>query len=48
VLSFARSGERHALHGLAYSAGVVASFMLVAALLLALRAGGQASAGASS
>jgi thiol:disulfide interchange protein DsbD len=42
VLGFARSGERHTLHGFSYSAGVVASFVLVAALLLALRAGGQA------
>lgn len=35
------AGQRHA-HGWAYGAGVVLSFVLIAALMLALRAGGQA------
>jgi len=43
VLSFARSSEhdRH-LHSWVYSAGVVTSFVLVAALLIALQQAGQA------
>lgn len=43
VLSFANHREqRQSLHGLSYMAGVVASFVLVAAALLALRAAGRA------
>src|SRR5690606_29435341 len=43
VLSFAAHRERHqALHGLSYTLGVVCSFLLVAAALLALRAAGDA------
>jgi thiol:disulfide interchange protein len=43
VLSFARSSDhdRH-LHGWIYAAGVVASFVLVAAVLIALQQAGQA------
>lgn len=43
VLSFANHREqRQSLHGLSYTAGVVCSFLLVAAALLALRAAGRA------
>lgn len=35
-------GEQHKRHALAYTAGVVLSFVVLASLLLALRAGGQA------
>jgi thiol:disulfide interchange protein len=46
VLSFAStSGAAHAqqrLHGLAYTAGIIVTFMLLASILLALRAGGEA------
>jgi thiol:disulfide interchange protein DsbD len=43
VLSFANHrDQRQALHGLSYMAGVVASFLLVAAVLLALKAAGRA------
>lgn len=43
VLSFANHKEQsQALHGLVYTLGVVASFVAVAALLLALKAGGSA------
>ncbi len=38
----AKARRERALHGLTYTLGVVASFALVAALLLALRAGGAA------
>lgn len=43
VLGFASHKEEHLLaHGLTYTAGVVLSFVLVAAVLLALKAAGQA------
>jgi thiol:disulfide interchange protein DsbD len=43
ALSFASHRERHqGLHGLTYTLGVVCSFLLVAAVLLALKAAGQA------
>lgn len=43
VLSFANHrDQRQALHGLSYMAGVVASFLLVAAALLALKTAGRA------
>lgn len=43
VLGFASHHEKHqALHGFAYTAGVVLSFLLVAAVLLGLKAAGQA------
>ncbi|MET0378480.1 MAG: protein-disulfide reductase DsbD [Spongiibacteraceae bacterium] len=43
VLSFANHKEQsQAIHGLVYTLGVVASFVAVAALLLALKAGGSA------
>jgi thiol:disulfide interchange protein DsbD len=43
VLSFANHrDQRQALHGFSYMAGVVASFLLVAAVLLALKAAGRA------
>jgi len=46
VLSFAsNSGAAHSqqrLHGLAYTAGIVVTFMVLASVLLALRAGGEA------
>ena len=46
VLSFAsKSQEEHRvqrLHGLAYTAGIIVTFMLLASVLLALRAGGEA------
>lgn len=43
VLSFANSKDHHqAAHGLSYTAGVVLSFVLIAGLLLALKAGGSA------
>ncbi|WP_193166076.1 protein-disulfide reductase DsbD family protein [Microbulbifer hainanensis] len=38
----AQHGGQRRAHGWAYSAGVVASFVLIAALMLALRAGGEA------
>jgi len=44
VLGFAKPGHTHAEHrwaGWAYTAGVVLSFMLLGALMLALRAGGS-------
>ncbi len=46
VLSFASKGQvgnsEQRLHGLAYTAGIVVTFMLLASILLALRAGGEA------
>lgn len=43
VLSFANHREQHqALHGLSYMAGVIGSFLLVAAVLLGLKAAGRA------
>lgn len=43
VLSFTNDTEHnHSLHGWSYTAGVILSFILVAALLLGLRAGGEA------
>lgn len=42
ALRFAGDSRHRAAHGLAYTAGVVMSFLLVAAVLLALRAAGQA------
>ncbi|MFT3931815.1 MAG: protein-disulfide reductase DsbD [Spongiibacteraceae bacterium] len=43
VLAFASHKEEHlAVHGLVYTAGVVLSFLLVAIVLLALKAAGQA------
>ena len=46
VLSFAsNSGAAHSqqrLHGLAYTAGIIVTFMALASILLALRAGGEA------
>lgn len=43
ALSFAGHRERHqGLHGLSYTIGVVCSFLLVAAVLLTLKAAGQA------
>jgi thiol:disulfide interchange protein DsbD len=43
VLSFAHHRDQsQAVHGVVYTAGVVASFVAVAALLLALKAGGSA------
>lgn len=43
VLGFASHHEKHqAWHGMAYTAGVVLSFLLVAVILLALKAAGQA------
>jgi thiol:disulfide interchange protein/DsbC/DsbD-like thiol-disulfide interchange protein len=45
VLGFAqnpRGGHSHARVGLAYTAGVIASFLALAGVLLALRAGGEA------
>ena len=43
VLGFASHHEKHqALHGVAYTIGVVCSFLVVAAVLLALKAAGQA------
>lgn len=43
VLAFASHKEEHlAVHGLVYTAGVVLSFILVAAVLLILKAAGQA------
>jgi thiol:disulfide interchange protein DsbD len=43
ALSFASHREQHqGLHGFIYTAGVVCSFLLVAAVLLALKAAGQA------
>jgi thiol:disulfide interchange protein DsbD len=43
VLSFAsHRDQRQALHGLSYTVGVVASFLLVAGALLALKAAGRA------
>lgn len=46
VLSFAsNSGAAHSqqrLHGLAYTAGIIVTFMVLASILLALRAGGEA------
>ncbi len=43
VLAFASHKQEHlTLHGLAYTAGVVLSFLLVGAALLALKAAGQA------
>jgi thiol:disulfide interchange protein/DsbC/DsbD-like thiol-disulfide interchange protein len=46
VLSFAATGgaekAQQRLHGLAYTAGIVVTFMLLASILLALRAGGEA------
>lgn len=44
VLAFARQGEDHRMHrlaGLAYSAGVVLSFVLLGGVLLGLRAAGE-------
>ena len=44
VLAFAKQGDSRAAHraqGLAYTAGVVASFMALGGLMLALRAGGE-------
>jgi thiol:disulfide interchange protein DsbD len=45
ILGFAREAgayrQRLAWHGLSYSAGVLASFMMLAAILLMLRAGGE-------
>jgi thiol:disulfide interchange protein/DsbC/DsbD-like thiol-disulfide interchange protein len=46
ILSFASSGDssgrQQKLHGLSYTAGIVITFMLLASILLALRAGGEA------
>ncbi len=46
VLSFASKGQvahsEQRLHGLAYTAGIVVTFMLLASILLGLRAGGEA------
>jgi len=46
ILSFASSGDssgrQQKLHGLSYTAGIVLTFMLLASILLALRAGGEA------
>jgi thiol:disulfide interchange protein/DsbC/DsbD-like thiol-disulfide interchange protein len=46
ILSFASSGDssgrQQKLHGLSYTAGIVITFMLLASVLLALRAGGEA------
>jgi len=46
ILSFASSadssGRQQKLHGLSYTAGIVITFMLLASILLALRAGGEA------
>ena len=44
VLAFARHGDQHATHrtsGLAYTAGVVVSFLALGGVLLALRAAGE-------
>ena len=43
VLAFTKPGERHShrAQGLAYTAGVVASFLALGGLMLALRAGGE-------
>jgi thiol:disulfide interchange protein DsbD len=43
VLAFTKPGERHShrAQGLAYTAGVVLSFLALGALMLALRAGGE-------
>lgn len=46
VLSFASKGQaghsEQRLHGVAYTAGIVVTFMLLASILLGLRAGGEA------
>ncbi len=46
VLSFASKGQaahsEQRMHGLAYTAGIVVTFMLLASILLGLRAGGEA------
>ncbi|MDT8427302.1 MAG: protein-disulfide reductase DsbD family protein [Pseudomonadales bacterium] len=46
VMSFARHGEtsgrEQKLHGLAYTAGITLTFMVLASILLSLRAGGEA------
>ncbi|MEK7259581.1 MAG: thioredoxin family protein [Pseudomonadota bacterium] len=46
VLSFASKGQtahsEQRLHGLAYTAGIIVTFMLLASILLGLRAGGEA------
>jgi thiol:disulfide interchange protein/DsbC/DsbD-like thiol-disulfide interchange protein len=46
VLNFASKGQSEhrvqRLHGLAYTAGIIVTFMLLASMLLALRAGGEA------
>ena len=46
ILSFASSGDstgrQQKLHGLSYTAGIVVTFMVLASVLLALRAGGEA------
>ncbi len=43
VLSFARDKDHdHKLHGWVYSAGVVASFVFIAAILMSLKAAGEA------
>ncbi|AQQ68926.1 cytochrome C biogenesis protein [Microbulbifer agarilyticus] len=42
ALTITNSGDRQQLHGWAYTAGVVATFLLIAALMLGLRAAGEA------
>lgn len=46
VLSFASKGDaahsEQRMHGLAYTAGIIVTFMVLASVLLALRAGGEA------
>ncbi|GAB2512148.1 protein-disulfide reductase DsbD family protein [Microbulbifer agarilyticus] len=42
ALTITNSGDRQQLHGWAYTAGVVATFLLIAALMLALRTAGEA------
>ncbi|WP_457420424.1 protein-disulfide reductase DsbD family protein [Roseateles sp. P5_E7] len=41
ALALVREGNNHKAEGLAYTAGVLASFVLLAAVLIALRTGGQ-------
>ncbi|WP_051687310.1 protein-disulfide reductase DsbD [Microbulbifer sp. HZ11] len=42
ALAITHSGDRQHLHGWSYTAGVVATFLLIAALMLALRTAGEA------
>ncbi|WP_231759315.1 protein-disulfide reductase DsbD family protein [Microbulbifer elongatus] len=42
ALAITHNGERQHLHGWSYTAGVVATFLLIAALMLALRTAGEA------